>query len=287
MTTTGNSPYIDAEGVVYYNGTGTFSGLDGGTAGNILTSNGTGIAPSFQAAASSGFTPNATIQLQDDFLSPAFYINAKSFLSAGMVIWSTSVAAMTSWASDYTNITNSHPGMIASQTLNSGNTDNGIILEPDPTIPGMPTFILGGGVMTINWVFKIINLSNSTNRYTLRLGIGDTLAADEVNGCYLQYSDNLNSGNWVIKTAASSTRTATNSSTAVTTGFHNCQVTINAAASSISYAVDGTSLGTITTNIPTADVTPFFDHVWTMGTVASGSVSIDLVYLNQTLTTPR
>ena len=37
--------------MTYYNGTGAFSGLDGSTAGYILTSNGTGIAPSFQANA--------------------------------------------------------------------------------------------------------------------------------------------------------------------------------------------------------------------------------------------
>lgn len=288
MTTTGNSPYIDSEGVVYYNGTGTFSGLDGGAVGNVLTSNGMGIAPSFQAAASSGFTPNGKIQLQDDFLSPAFFSSTKYFYSSNSAVWSTNPATATnSWAPDYTNITSSNPGMIKSLSLTAGNPDNGIILNSNVASGGAPTFILGGGVITINWVFTIINLSNSTNRYILRMGIGDTLSADEVNGCYFEYSDNINSGNWVIKTAAASTRTTTNTATAAATGFVNLQVSINAAASSISYSIAGSSVGTITTNIPTANIAPFFDHVWSAGTVASGSVSVDLFYLNQTLTSAR
>ncbi len=43
-----NSVNIDAQGVVYSSGTGAFSGLDGSTSGKVLTSNGTGVAPSFQ-----------------------------------------------------------------------------------------------------------------------------------------------------------------------------------------------------------------------------------------------
>ena len=46
-----NDLNIGEEGVVYFNGTNTFTGLDGGTAGRVLTSNGTNVAPSFQAAA--------------------------------------------------------------------------------------------------------------------------------------------------------------------------------------------------------------------------------------------
>lgn len=48
---TNNAINASAQGVIYNSGTGTMSGLDGGTAGKILTSNGTGVAPSFQTAA--------------------------------------------------------------------------------------------------------------------------------------------------------------------------------------------------------------------------------------------
>lgn len=47
---TNNAINLSAQGIPYYNGAGTFSGLDGSTAGFVLTSTGTGAAPSFQAS---------------------------------------------------------------------------------------------------------------------------------------------------------------------------------------------------------------------------------------------
>ncbi len=46
---TRNAVNISSQGTVYYNGTNTFSGIDASTSGFVLTSNGTGVAPSFQA----------------------------------------------------------------------------------------------------------------------------------------------------------------------------------------------------------------------------------------------
>lgn len=46
---TNNAVNISSQGTVYFNGTGTFSGIDGSTSGFVYTSTGTGAAPSFQA----------------------------------------------------------------------------------------------------------------------------------------------------------------------------------------------------------------------------------------------
>lgn len=43
-----NAINLANQGVCYYNGTNAFTGIDGVTAGDVLTSNGTGVAPSFQ-----------------------------------------------------------------------------------------------------------------------------------------------------------------------------------------------------------------------------------------------
>jgi hypothetical protein len=66
MVATNNSSDIKHQGVQYFNGTGTFSGLDGITSGFVLTSNGTGVAPSFQAAG-----------------VPTFQVNTQVFTSSG------------------------------------------------------------------------------------------------------------------------------------------------------------------------------------------------------------
>ncbi len=50
---TNNAINLKAQGTVYYNGTGTFSGIDGSTSGFRYTSTGAGSAPSFQVASGS------------------------------------------------------------------------------------------------------------------------------------------------------------------------------------------------------------------------------------------
>ena len=53
-----NSSNQSQEGVAYNNGSGVWTGIDGGTAGHLMTSNGTNAAPSFQAVPSSSITLN-------------------------------------------------------------------------------------------------------------------------------------------------------------------------------------------------------------------------------------
>lgn len=56
MATINNGANIKAQGLTYCNGSGVFSGIDASTVGFVATSNGTGVAPSFQA-----FTPTTAM----------------------------------------------------------------------------------------------------------------------------------------------------------------------------------------------------------------------------------
>lgn len=49
-----NAINLNSQGIAYFNGTNTFSGVDGATSGFVLTSNGTGVAPSFQSGGGGG-----------------------------------------------------------------------------------------------------------------------------------------------------------------------------------------------------------------------------------------
>lgn len=51
---TANAINANSQGTIYYDGTASFSGIDGSTSGKVLTSNGTGVAPSFQIVSASG-----------------------------------------------------------------------------------------------------------------------------------------------------------------------------------------------------------------------------------------
>jgi hypothetical protein len=229
--------------------------------------------------------PNAYVFLQDDF------IGASTDQTVSLLLSDLTWRQQFKWNQSTTLPTSGNPGIIGSPGSSAG-FDTPILLgsnNSNGNTGPIPQIILGGGVLTINWVVKVAILSTATPRYIFRCGLGGTENADQVNGLYFEYSDNINSGNWAYKSAKSSSRTTSNSSVTVTnTIFHNLQITVNANASSVAFSVDGVSLGApITTNIPTLAVTPFISIMDTVGNILDNCILVDLFYLSQILTTPR
>ena len=210
--------------------TGTFQNVSGvGTSGQILTSNGASALPTWQTAPSGTFSPNSVISIFDDFISSASngVMGVLSWIVNGTVA-STAITA-----------SNAHPGIIGFGATTASNS-SGIALKNQLAASSSTsgTWIVGGGAITMNWVFNIATASNSTNRYILRFGFndGNPGSGDITNGVYFEYSDNINSGDWNYKTSSASTRTTSTSSVAVTTGWHNAQSSINAAGTSVSFS---------------------------------------------------
>ncbi len=246
-----------------------------GTSGNIITSNGTNFVSS---SPSSLFTPNSTLQMSDDFLPNATATNLFGqlpWLINGNSVWTPVDGVATS----------ARPGVVGNNAGTAASIKSLSLMANNGAPGGM---IIGGGQITVNWVFNIVTASNGTNRYDIAFGLGDTIASTtEANGAWFHYSDNLNSGNWVINTSNASTPTNTNTSTSASVGWHNAQIIINAAGTSIQFLMDGVSLGTITTNLPATGIFPLFVLSITVGTVALGAIYIDLFYMTQILTTAR
>jgi len=225
------------------------------------------------------YTPLKFVNLYDDFVGSCVENNADSTMTGQMTWFMNGIDWVTSTLVDL-----NHPGVLGNSAIVAGSqplflgSNKGSIKT---------TVVFGGGLITLNWIVKVNTPSAASPRYILRVGFGDTDGSDQVNGAYFEYSDNINSGNWVYKTAATSSRTTSNSSTPVTSAYHNLQIVVNAAASSIAFSVDGVSLGAITTNIPTSSVTPFLNIVENVGTVAANSIYVDLMSYSQLLTTSR
>lgn len=245
-----------------------------GTAGNILTSDGTNF---ISSNPSTSFNPNAVLTLYDDFLSSS---QGTSFLS-GLLTWNTN--GTNRWTQALGLATNQNPGVVGHSLMNA--QSRSLILGNGSVVGGI---LVGAGEIKVNWVFKIANLSTATNRYTLNLGLGDVVTSSTItNGCWLQYSDNINSGKWAFKTASAGSPTTTNSSAVTTVGWHNAQITINAAGTLVTFVMDGVSLGTIALTIPTTGILPMLSIIHGAGAVAQQSILVDLFYLKQILTTAR
>lgn len=147
----------------------------------------------------------------------------------------------------------------------------------------------GAGQLTIQFNVNIFTaLSTGTQRYTIMMGLGDANDSTEfTEGVYFLYVDNVNSGNWVGKTAHSSTRTTVNGAVAAATGWQRCKAVVNAAATSVEFFVNETSLGTSTTNIPNvagAWIAPMLKVIKSVGTTAR-EIDVDYFMAYQIYTT--
>lgn len=91
----------------------------------------------------------------------------------------------------------------------------------------------------------------------IRFGFSDGTSGtgDPTNGVFFEYAKDL-SANWRIRSGNASTYTSTTSSTAAAFGsWIKLKITFD--GTTLTFFVNGTSIGTITTNVPTAAVHPF------------------------------
>ena len=184
-----------------------------------------------------------------------------------------------------------HPGVIRFRTAGvqygtvTGGVNSGV-----PNDGGGLT--LGGGILRVTWIAKIVDLSTAAESYILRIGIGMMAGTttSPTDGCYFEYNHGVNSGDWQIITRAASTSTTGNTSDTADTNWHKFDVVINAAASSVGFFIDDVEVANSpqTTNIPTAtDLALFMQMNKTVSAAAASVVYSDLCVVDYQLTSAR
>lgn len=141
-------------------------------------------------------------------------------------------------------------GRVGVITLSSGTTTTGYAsLNTDPA-----SIVLSNGVTRFRCDVQLSALSDGTDTYAARFGLGDVaVGTDPTDGVFFRYTHSVNSGKWVYVTRSNGTETATNSTIApVAATWTTLEIEINAAGTSATFYVDGVSAGAAnTTNIPT------------------------------------
>lgn len=118
------------------------------------------------------------------------------------------------------------------------------------TAPSALLFGNGGGADFETSIY-IPTLSYSSQRYQLRIGFIDTTTGDQIDGVYFEYNDSMSSY-WRICTANNSTRTKITTSIVVNAGsWITLRITVDSAANQATFYLNGISMGSISTNIPT------------------------------------
>lgn len=183
------------------------------------------------------FDPQATIEpLYDDFNN--------------MITWSPSTSGSGSSASVSTGnaaeATGKHLG-IAELLLGNVLAAHAALVQ-SATLSTSTVF--GDGEAEYQSLVKIPTLATDTDDYVFRAGFGTATNADHANGIYFEYN-RTTSANWVLKCANQSVRTSVTSSIAVAAAsWIHLKFNVNSAGDLVTFYVDGTQAGTISTNIP-------------------------------------
>lgn len=141
-----------------------------------------------------------------------------------------------------------HPGIVQLYTGTSSSGQASMVAS----VAGLNTT---KGAIRFGAAFKLSALSNGTNRYLARAGIGHTIdSIDTRSGVFFRYSDNVNSGKWqAVCNVSDGTETTADTGITADTGWHTWEFQINALATSAEFFIDGASVATISTNLPTAN----------------------------------
>ena len=153
-------------------------------------------------------------------------------------------------------ITVPNAGRVGVIQFSTGTTAIGRIAHTTNTV----AFRLSGGTYVYESDVYIPTLSDGTNRYQLLVGfMGLITAATQANAvCFLYDEGGVSTGagasaNWRALTANNSTRTYTDTTIAVAAAtWVKLRIEINADATEVVFKINGTTVATHSTNIPTA-----------------------------------
>jgi len=255
---TSNAVNLKDQGVAYVSSTGTFSGIDGSTAGKVLTSNGTGIAPSFQSPASS-LDPLTNLRLIDDFCTNGY--------NQGQLFWSANYnLAPAEFGHPGIFLWNSGPFYLAGYYTNGA------------------WILLSSGIVRNTWVVALTLLSSNT--YDLNIGMTDEASysynAPVTDGLFFSYSDLVYSGNWVANIYDSLTSTIISQDTGVpaTTNFVKLQI-VSTPGVDVKFYINGVLTNTIVSTT-TQTLVPVCNYRGTLS-----DVKMDLFVFEQDLSVSR
>jgi hypothetical protein len=158
---------------------------------------------------------------------------------------------------------------------------------------------LGGGEWAFEVDVNVTTLSTSSERFQLYLGFLDTNSTVNQTDAVAFYYDEggVTTGStaaayWQTLTSSNATRTWNTSLTQTTVNagqWYRLRITVNAAANSVEFAIDGTVVSTHTTNIPSGSGRELGFGVGVIKSVGTTARTVDYDFVNvvSEFTTPR
>lgn len=254
----GTNSGLTANGLVISQGNNPFQATGVGEFASELRSDSAGI-PIFNT------TPSTDIAIMED----EFYYYSQQTAPWFYIIESAGNGADSSF--NTSTVTTTAFG--ESQLFTGTDTDGCAQISVPGNSQSKPVF-LGNGFHQLDFLVRVPDLSDGTETYSVVVGIGQNFSANARNapggnGVYFTYSSAV-SPNWIgaSKDSGSVTNASGGSSVAVTTDYMHLKITINAAATLCTFYVNGTNVGTTTTDIPTVSLGMGFQILKSAGTTS-------------------
>lgn len=169
-----------------------------------------------------------------------------------------------------------HPGI---GQMDTGTTSTGLAMYGTNDSNGTTVLLGNGDTWRYTSDFRINTLSNSTDRFTFRSGMIDASSdTDGTYACFIKYSDNINSGKWQGVCNTNGSITTCNSTLApVAAAWTRVDVVVTGALAD--FQINGTSVCTVSTNIPTTagQATTFETSI--IKSVGTAHRTVDLDYI--------
>jgi hypothetical protein len=199
-------------------------------------------------------TASASTYLRGDqtYADPSFNPASRAetwsdFIGSNAVPWATNTNGTGASVTFALNGNVDHPGVA---TLASGTTATGRAAVcsqlQNALVFGTRSQRFGAAVLTDS------ALSSSTQTYTIEAGFFDNLTGGVSYAAYFTYTDAVNGGKWQCTCSDGLGSTSVDSGiTVAASTYYRLEVEVNAAASSATFKIDGSTVATITANIPT------------------------------------
>ena len=198
-------------------------------------------------------TADATTFLRGDqtyaqamFAPSKLAVSYSDFVGAAAVPFVTSVSGAGSTVTWTDNGDTNHPGLA---NLPTGTTATGRSFigtnNQGAFIFGTRAHVFETAILTPN------ALSSGTQTYVIEVGFYDNLTGVVSYAAYFTYTDGVNSGKWQCTTADGTGSISTDSGiTVAVSTYYKLTVEVNAAGSSVVFKINGATVSTHTTNIP-------------------------------------
>ena len=232
---------------------------------------------------------NSSVLLADPATQAVFYEDFLGDTSANSLIGNTAMTTLVNGAAAAVAMTASTAGRAGTVLFTDTTAATGYCFIRGAASKG--AWIAGSGAISWEWaVYAPSRVSDVTDNYELYVGLanGAATGAEPTDGVYFFYNYATSTGKWVGKTAIGSVRTSVVSTTTVAINtWYTLKATINALGTSVEFFINGVSIGTSTTNLPTAALTPICGMNTTAGTATSITMLADWCKVIQTFTNSR